>query len=161
MNVLTVTGRLTSDPARRDTTKGVVCEFRLAVDGQRRLWLPVVCWGHLAGICKQYLYKGRRVAVDGQLQVDEFLGAAGDLRRRWYLRADHVTLRRRIPTPRPARQRPVDNADSGDSRRGERRSAADWVFRHAGGCLIEVPPLQLPSPPPDCYLTSWVATCVA
>lgn len=36
--------------------------------------------------------------------------------------------------------------------------AAEWVFRHAGGCLIEVPPLQLPAPPPRCYLTSWVAT---
>ena len=36
--------------------------------------------------------------------------------------------------------------------------AADWVFRHAGGCLIEVPPLQLPPPSPRCYLTSWVAT---
>ena len=43
MNVFTVTGRLTADPARRDTDKGVVVEFRLAVDGQRRLWLPVTC----------------------------------------------------------------------------------------------------------------------
>lgn len=92
MNVLAVTGRLSSDPARRDTTKGVVCEFRLAVDGQRRLWLPVVCWGHLAGTCARHLRKGRRVAVDGQLQVDEFIGAGGDLRRRWYLRADHVSF---------------------------------------------------------------------
>lgn len=92
MNVLAVTGRLSSDPARRDTAKGVVCEFRLAVDGQRRLWLPVVCWGHLAGVCKKHLHKGRRVAVDGQLQVDEFIGRDGHVQRRWYLRADHVTF---------------------------------------------------------------------
>ena len=92
MHVLPVTGRLSSDPARRDTAKGVVCEFRLAVDGQRRLWRPGGCWGHLAGVCKKHLHKGRRVAVDGQLQVDEFIGAGGDLRRRWYLRADHVTF---------------------------------------------------------------------
>ena len=63
MNVLTVTGRLTTDPARRDTDKGVVCDFRIAVDGQRRLWLPVTCWGNLAGTCKRYLRAGRRVAV--------------------------------------------------------------------------------------------------
>lgn len=36
--------------------------------------------------------------------------------------------------------------------------AADWVFRHAGGCLIEVPPLQLPPPGPRCYLSAWAAT---
>jgi len=36
--------------------------------------------------------------------------------------------------------------------------AADWVFRHAGGCLIEVPPLQLPPLLDRCYSTSWVAT---
>lgn len=34
----------------------------------------------------------------------------------------------------------------------------DWVFRHAGGCLIEVPPLHLPAPHARCYLASWVAT---
>ena len=27
-------------------------------------------------------------------------------------------------------------------------ATAEWVFRHAGNCLIEVPPLELP-PPPD------------
>lgn len=37
-------------------------------------------------------------------------------------------------------------------------TAADWVFRHAGGCLIEVPPLGLPSPPPGTVLRAWVAT---
>lgn len=36
--------------------------------------------------------------------------------------------------------------------------AVDWVFRHAGACLIEVPPLQLPPLLERCYLTSWVAT---
>ena len=92
MNVLSVTGRLTSDPARRDTTNGVVCEFRVAVDGQRRLWLPVVTWGKLAGTCKRHLHTGRRVAISGQLCVDVFHAAQGDLRRRWFLRAEHVTF---------------------------------------------------------------------
>jgi single-stranded DNA-binding protein len=91
MNVLTVTGRLTTDPARRDTDKGVVVEFRLAVDGQRRLWLPVTVWGHLAGSCKRYLAVGRHVAVSGQLRVDEYI-AGGETRRRWYVRGDHVTF---------------------------------------------------------------------
>jgi len=113
MNVLAETGRLSSDPARRNTSKGVVCEFRLAVDGQRRLWLPVVCWGHLAGVCARYLRKGRRVAVDGQLQVDEFIGAGGDVRRRWYLRADHVTFDDNPADPSPADSDDSDEVDAG------------------------------------------------
>jgi hypothetical protein len=39
------------------------------------------------------------------------------------------------------------------------RTAAEWVFRHAGGCLIEVPPLELPTPRPShTALHSWVST---
>jgi hypothetical protein len=36
--------------------------------------------------------------------------------------------------------------------------SGDWVFRHAGGCLIEFPPLELPAPPPRSGLYAWVAT---
>lgn len=92
MNVWTGTGRLTSDPARRDTTKGVVCDFRIAVDGTPRLWLPVICWGHLAGVCAKHLRAGRRVGVSGRLLVDEYLTRAGEKQRRWYLKAEHVTF---------------------------------------------------------------------
>jgi len=91
MNVLTVTGRLTGDPVRRDTGKGMIVEFRVAVDGQRRLWLPVAVSGHLAGTCMRSLTVGRHVAVSGQLCVDEY-AAGGELRRRWYLRGDRVTF---------------------------------------------------------------------
>ena len=34
----------------------------------------------------------------------------------------------------------------------------EWVFRHAGNCLIEVPPLELPPPPDRATMTAWVAT---
>ena len=67
MNVLTLTGRLTADPVRRDTPKGVVCEFRLAVDTRPRLWITVQTWGQLAGRCAQHLHAGRHVAVAGPL----------------------------------------------------------------------------------------------
>ena len=67
MNVLTVTGRLTADPVRRDTPKGVVCEFRIAVDGQRRLRLPSPA-GRSAGTCRDLRRAPRRVT--GPLRVD-------------------------------------------------------------------------------------------
>ena len=98
MNVLTVTGRLTTDPARRDTTKGVVCDFRIAVDGPQRLWLPVTCWGQLAGTCKRYLHKGRHIAASGTLCVSEYI-ANGENRTRMFLRAERITFLDGAPAP--------------------------------------------------------------
>lgn len=34
----------------------------------------------------------------------------------------------------------------------------DWVFRHAGGCLIETPDLPMPAPTPAGLPWRWVAT---
>jgi single-stranded DNA-binding protein len=118
MNVLTITGHLTGDPARRDTTKGVVCDFRVAVDGQRRLWLPVSCWGHLAGTCKRYLRPGRRVAVSGQLCADEYI-SGNDTKQRWYLRATQVTF---LDGP-PADDTDRDSTDHENSAVATRRAA--------------------------------------
>ena len=65
MNVVTLTGRLHNDPARRETSKGVVTTFRLAVDANRhRLWIDIETWGQLAGTAT-HLTKGRHVAVTG------------------------------------------------------------------------------------------------
>jgi hypothetical protein len=36
--------------------------------------------------------------------------------------------------------------------------SSDWVFRYAGGCLIEFPPLELPELPTEWHLVAWVAT---
>ena len=41
-------------------------------DGQKRSeteWFNVVAWGSLAEICKQFLYKGQQVYVEGRLQT--------------------------------------------------------------------------------------------
>ncbi|MGD9702839.1 MAG: single-stranded DNA-binding protein [Ilumatobacteraceae bacterium] len=92
MNVLNLTGVLTAEPARRDTNKGVVCEFRLAVDSRPRLWIVVQTWGQLAGRCAQHLTSGRHVAVSGQLLCEEFVTRAGEKATRWFTRATTVTF---------------------------------------------------------------------
>ena len=92
MNVLTLTGRLGSDPVRRDTTNGVVCEFRLAVDGRPRIWITVETWGHLAGTCAHHLTAGRTVGVTGTLVHDHYITRQGDRAERWYCKASHVTF---------------------------------------------------------------------
>jgi single-stranded DNA-binding protein len=92
MNVLILTGRLTADPVRRDTPKGVVCEFRMTVDIRPRLWIPVQAWGQLAGRCAQHLRAGRHVAVAGRLICEEYVTRAGEKVTRWYTRATTVTF---------------------------------------------------------------------
>ena len=78
MNSINLTGRLTTDPARRDTASGVVAEFRLAVDGRpRRLWITVEAWAHEAGKIARHGLAGRHVAVTGRLVQDEYLTRTG------------------------------------------------------------------------------------
>jgi len=80
LNCAMVIGNLGRDPDMRYTPGGqaVTC-FTLAAtrtwssaDGGRRdstEWFSVVSWGSLAEICNQYLRKGRRVYVEGELRT--------------------------------------------------------------------------------------------
>lgn len=92
MNVLTVTGRLADEPIRRETSKGVVCEFRLTVVGRPRIYLTIQTWGHLAGRCAQHLTTGRHVGVTGSLRHDHWITHSGERADRWYARATDVVF---------------------------------------------------------------------
>jgi hypothetical protein len=72
--------------------RGVVCEFRLAVDGRPRLWIVVETWGQLAGRCAQHLHTGRQVAISGRLCHDEYVTRSGEKADRWYAKAHDVTF---------------------------------------------------------------------
>ena len=92
MNTITVTGYLANDPARRDTTKGVVAEFRVAVDDRpSRLWIDIETWGRTAGNVAAHLTKGRHVAVTGQLRHDQYHDRNNQLRDRYYITAERIT----------------------------------------------------------------------
>lgn len=92
MNTITLVGHLQDDPARRDTTSGVVTTFRLAVQDRRhRLWIDVEAWGQLAGIANR-LSKGRQVGITGKLRNKPFTTAAGDRRDHWYIAANDLSF---------------------------------------------------------------------
>lgn len=80
LNKVMIIGHLGRDPEMRYTPSGrPVTTFTVAVsrswntaDGERRTeteWFNIVAWGNLAEICKQYLYKGQQVYIDGRLQT--------------------------------------------------------------------------------------------
>jgi single-stranded DNA-binding protein len=72
MNSVNLSGRLVHDPTRRETHRGVVASFRLAVDGRPRVWIDVEAWGHLAGTGATYLTARRHVGVTGRLAYTEY-----------------------------------------------------------------------------------------
>lgn len=116
MNVLAMTSRLTADPARKETDKGVVTTFRIGSDGAPRVWLDVEVWDHLAAVCAAYLARGRHVAVVGSLARREWTNGTGGRHERWLLKASAVTFidrpRRAAEPPSDVRSRRGDEADS-------------------------------------------------
>jgi single-strand DNA-binding protein len=80
LNKIMIIGHLGRDPEMRYTPSGrPVTTFTVAVsrswntvDGERHNeteWFNIVAWGNLAEICKQYLYKGQQVYIEGRLQT--------------------------------------------------------------------------------------------
>lgn len=81
MNKCHIIGRMTKDPEVRYTQGGTaVATFTLAVD--RRVakdkpkeadFIPCVVWGKMAdGVVKNYCHKGKKVAVEGRIQVRSY-----------------------------------------------------------------------------------------
>lgn len=78
MNHVALTGRLTRDPEVRYTQKGdAVASFTIAVDtgygdNKRTDFIPITCWRKTAEVVGNNLTKGRRVLVEGRLQISEY-----------------------------------------------------------------------------------------
>jgi single-strand DNA-binding protein len=98
-----VIGNLGRDPEMRYTPGGqAVTSFSLAAtrkwttaSGERRdatEWFNVVSWGSLAEICNQYLSKGRRVYVEGELRTHGWQQAGGAKFFRTELVADEMIM---------------------------------------------------------------------
>src|SRR5262245_54507708 len=90
MNSVNLTGRLIHDPTRRETHRGVVASFRLAVDGRPRVWIDVEAWGHIAGTVATYLTARRHVAVTGRLGYSEYHDHNGHKQSRYLVVCDHL-----------------------------------------------------------------------
>lgn len=87
MNKVIIVGRLCQDPEVRYTQSGIaVTTFNLAVDNgygenKRTDFIPVVAWRKLAEVCGNNLNKGRRVLVEGSLQIRSYEANDGSKRR--------------------------------------------------------------------------------
>lgn len=86
MNKVFLIGRLTADPEVRYTQNTTpVANFRIAVRRIRKQeggpdadFFPIVAWGRLAEVVRDYCGKGRQVAVVGRLQNRSWEGQDGN-----------------------------------------------------------------------------------
>ena len=94
MNSVQLIGRLTHDPEPRATPSDTpLTTFRLAVDHPRRQlanFITVKVWGRLAEVAAEHLSRGRRVAVWGALEHEEWTTKVGERRERLVVVASRV-----------------------------------------------------------------------
>ena len=92
-------GNLTADPETRKTPTGkIVVNFRVAAnhewgnkDGQKSVsYFPVECWDKLAENCGQYLHKGSKVTIQGELREDRWTDTEGKKHNRLKILAHSV-----------------------------------------------------------------------
>jgi single-strand DNA-binding protein len=92
LNKVILIGRLATDPELKYTASGVaVTSFRIAVDrafggrnadGEKETdFIDIVAWKQSAEFAANYLNKGRLVAVDGRLQIRNWVAQDGTKRR--------------------------------------------------------------------------------
>jgi single-strand DNA-binding protein len=99
MNKVILIGNLANDPEAFTTQSGIPrSTFRVAV--QRRFanaqcvreadFLTVVAWRQTADFCNRYLTKGRKVAVEGSIQVSSYDAQDGSKRYVTEIIADNI-----------------------------------------------------------------------
>ena len=91
-NRVIVTGRLTKDPDMRYTGGGKpVAQLSLAVNprkspdgkqGEEVSFFDIVVFGKQAEVCKEHLFKGRQVLIEGRLRQRRWAAQDGQQRRK-------------------------------------------------------------------------------
>jgi single-strand DNA-binding protein len=126
LNRVMIIGNLGRDPEMRYTPGGqAVTSFNVAAtrtwttaSGERRNsteWFNVVAWGNLAEICNEYLTKGRRVYVEGELRTYGWEEPSGKKHFRTELVASEMIMLGPRPASAPGGAGPVPNLEEDES----------------------------------------------
>jgi single-strand DNA-binding protein len=120
LNKVMLIGNVGTDPEMRFTPSGnPVTSFRLATsrvyttsDGERKQeteWFTVVAWRKLAESCNQFLTKGQRVYVEGNIRTRNWEGRDGQKRTAVEVIANRVLfLDRQAVAPLPSEELPTE-----------------------------------------------------
>ncbi len=123
MNTVTLIGGLTRDPELRKRGETTVCDMRIAESNGRKdspLYINISTFGRQAETCKEYLAKGRQIAVTGQLRFREWENDEGQKRSEHTIAADRVDF---LPSGEKKSSHGEENLLSVSS--GEKKSSQD------------------------------------
>ena len=97
MNSISIIGNLTVEPVQKEANGSKVTEFRVAVNRRfKKNGVPVTdfykvsAWRHLSDPCMNFLAKGRKVYVRGELQPRLYEDGDGKTRLSLDVAADEV-----------------------------------------------------------------------
>jgi len=75
-NHVTLVGNLSKDPETKNIGKKAKTDFTIAVeryvgkDKEAEVdFFNIVTWGKLAEVCNEFLHKGKKVLIDGRIQI--------------------------------------------------------------------------------------------
>lgn len=96
MNKFIGLGNLTRDPKFREI-KGdnKVCDFAIAINNKAAnsvFYIDIETWNKVAENCNRFLSKGRKVLIEGKLNMSTWQTKSGENRTRIFCRADTVTF---------------------------------------------------------------------
>lgn len=96
MNKFIGLGNLTKDPEFKEVKSGKqVCTFSIAINNKVNntvTYLDVETWNKSAQNCHRFLSKGRKVLIEGRLQLNTWQSQSGESRSKVFCIADLVTF---------------------------------------------------------------------
>lgn len=96
MNKFIGLGNLTKDPDCKTTKSGnTVCNFSIAINNKVNdsvTFVDIETWNKSAENCSRFLSKGRKVLVEGRLQLNTWSSKNGEARSKLFCIADLVTF---------------------------------------------------------------------
>lgn len=101
MRTISIAGNVGQNPEHKYLDSGQnVCNFSVAVRGDKdkatgenkTLWFRCNAWGKTAEIAANYLKKGSKVAISGDLDLTEFTGKDGTVKNSLEIRVSSLTL---------------------------------------------------------------------
>ena len=95
MNKYIALGNLTKDPESKQTKSGKsICTFTLAVNNpnSNTFYIDIETWNKVADNCARFLTKGRKVLIEGKLQLNTWESKTGEKRSKIFCTADIVNF---------------------------------------------------------------------
>jgi single-strand DNA-binding protein len=95
MNKYIALGNLVKDPVTKQTkTNKTVCSFTIAVNGSsdKTLYIDIETWNSVAENCSRFLSKGRKVLIEGRLNMNSWTSKEGEKRTKITCTADFVNF---------------------------------------------------------------------